>query len=174
MIPVINLFAVATLIWHSDNQGSLRDRGVLLLKALVANPLIIGCLLGIIYARLSGVFPVFIDNSLQLISMVTLPLALVSIGGALSFKGVRKFLPLSLLAAFLKLLVLPLIGYTIYNLFDISGLPFRTGMIFLCLPASTAIYVLSSQLNSDTDLASAAIVVSTVISFGSLSVALLL
>jgi hypothetical protein len=51
---------------------------------------------------------------------------------------------------------------------------FKTGMIFLCLPASTAIYVLSSQLNSDTDLASAAIVVSTVLSFVSLSIALLI
>jgi predicted permease len=52
--------------------------------------------------------------------------------------------------------------------------PFQTGMIFFCLPTSTAIYVLSSQLNSDTELASAAIVVSTLLSFGALSVALLL
>jgi predicted permease len=174
VIPIINVFAVSTLIWYSGSETALKSRGVLLLRALVANPLIIGCLLGLIYARLFGRFPIFMDNSLQLISMLTLPLALISIGGSLSFKGLKIYLPLSLLAALLKLALLPLIGYFVYSLFDISGLPLKTGMIFLCLPASTAIYVLSSQLNSDTELASAAIVISTILSFGSLSIALLM
>jgi uncharacterized membrane protein YvlD (DUF360 family) len=47
-------------------------------------------------------------------------------------------------------------------------------LIFFTLPASTAIYVLSAQLNSDTELASAAILVSTVLSFISLSVVLVM
>lgn len=174
VIPLINGFAVSTLIWHSGEGGSLRGRARILLRALIANPLIIGCFLGIIYARISGLFPVFISNSLQLMSMVTLPLALISIGGSLSFKGMKMHVRLSLLAASLKLFLLPLIGYLVYHLFQIGGIPFKTGMIFLCLPASTAIYVLSSQMNSDTELASSAIVVSTVLSFLSLSVALLL
>jgi predicted permease len=173
-IPFINVFAVGTLIWFSGNGGGLRNRSLLLLKALVANPLIIGCILGIVYGRMFGSFPQFLDNSLQLISMVTLPLALLSIGGTLSFKGVREYLGLSLLAAVLKLLILPVLGYVVFHLAGVTGLPFRTGMIFFCLPASTAIYVLSSQLNSDTELASAAIVMSTFFSFVSLSVALLL
>ncbi len=174
IIPLINGFAVSTLIWHSGDGGSLRGRARMLLRALIANPLIIGCFLGIIYARISGIFPVFISNSLQLMSMVTLPLALISIGGSLSFTGMKTHLRLSLLAASLKLFLLPLIGYLVFHLFQIGGIPFKTGMIFLCLPASTAIYVLSSQMNSDTELASAAIVVSTFLSFLSLSVALLL
>ena len=45
-------------------------------------------------------------------------------------------------------------------------------MVFFALPTSTAIYVLSSQLRSDTRLASAAIVVSTAGSLASLSVVL--
>jgi predicted permease len=173
-IPLINAFAVSTLIWFSGDDSSFKTRIRMLLRALVANPLIIGCLLGFLYARTCGIFPLFIDNSLRLMSMVTLPLALISIGGSLSFKGMKKYLNLSLLAASLKLLVLPLIGYFVYQLFQVSEIPFKTGMVFLCLPASTAIYVLSSQLNSDTELASAAIVVSTLLSFISLSVALLL
>lgn len=174
-IPLINVFAVSLLIWYSGVEANGREKGRIVLRALVGNPLIIGCVLGIIYARFAGgAFPGFIDNALQLMSMVTLPLALMSIGGSLSFKGAYRHLPLSLLAAVLKLLVLPLIGYFIYQLFQIEGLSFQTGMIFFCLPASTAIYVLSSQLNSDTELASAAIVLSTLASFGSLSVALLL
>jgi hypothetical protein len=46
------------------------------------------------------------------------------------------------------------------------------GILFLSLPTSTALYVLSSQLNSDTELASAAIALSTLLSILSLSAAL--
>jgi predicted permease len=47
-------------------------------------------------------------------------------------------------------------------------------MVFFALPTSTALYVLSSQLNSDTELASAAIALSTLLSIFSLSAALLM
>jgi hypothetical protein len=173
-IPVINVFAVSTLIWFSGEELSTRRRVVVLCRALAANPLILGCLAGIVYSRVVGVFPTYIDNSLRLMSMVTLPLALLSIGGALSFGGMKKHLANSFLAALLKLLVLPGMGYIAYVLAGVDGVPFKVGMIFFCLPASTAIYVLSSQMNSDTELASSAIVLSTLLSFLPLSVALLL
>ncbi len=173
-IPLINVFAVSTLIWFSGEDLSLRRRVKLLLKALAANPLILGCVAGIMYSRIVGTFPVFIDNALRLMSMVTLPMALLSIGGSLSFAGVRGHLFNSLLAAFLKLIVLPAMGYAAYTIAGVTGVEFKVGMIFFCLPASTAIYVLSSQMNSDTELASSAIVLSTLLSFVSLTVVLLI
>ena len=173
-IPLVNIFAVATLIWFSGYEGSAGTRGKIFLKALIGNPLIIGSFAGALYARLVGGFPEFIDNTLALMSMVTLPLALISIGGALTFKGITKYLPLSLLGALLKLAIFPSLGFFFYFLFQVDGVAFKTGMIFFCLPASTTIYVLSSQLNSDTELASAAIALSTLLSFFSLSIALIL
>ena len=173
-IPLINVFAVSLLIWFSGREVDIRKRVLIAGRALVANPLILGCLAGITYSSLVGGFPVFINNSLSLISMVTLPLALISIGGSLSFTGVKGKLPLSLLAALLKLIVLPAIGWLFFSFFSVTGVPLKVGMIFLALPASTAIYVLSSQMNSDTELASSAIVVSTLLAFFSLSFILLL
>jgi len=173
-IPLINVFAVSTLIWFSGQEVGPGSRTRIVAKALVGNPLILGCIAGIIYAQVVGDFPVFIDNSLRMISMVALPLALISIGGSLSFAGVRGNLGFSLLAAALKLAILPAIGYLFFTLFGVTGIPFKVGMLFLTLPTSTAIYVLSSQMNSDTELASAAIVISTLLSFVSISLVLLL
>jgi predicted permease len=173
-IPLINVFAVTTLIWYSGQEIDFRRRLSITGMALVSNPLILGCLAGIAYSGLIGWFPVFIDNSLSLISMVSLPLALISIGGSLTFAGVRGNLGLSFLAAGLKLLVLPVIGWIFLYMFNVTGIPFKVGLIFFALPASTAIYVLSSQMNSDTSLASSAIVLSTLLSFFSLSFILLL
>lgn len=174
VIPIINVFAVSVLIWFSGSELGGAARGKVVLRALAANPLIIGCVAGLVYAEFANGFPQFINNTLSLLSMVTLPMALLSIGGALTFKGIRTYFPASMLAACLKLLVLPVCGYAAYTWFGVDGLAFKVGMVFFTLPASTAIYVLSSQLNSNTELASSAIVLSTILSFVTLSVALLL
>ncbi len=172
-IPLLNVFAVSILIWNSGKKVSVGKRIGIASSALVSNPLILACIAGIFYSHFIGTFPVFIDNSLRLTSMVALPMALISIGGSLTFSGIKGNFNLSVLAAFLKLLVLPLLGYGYFYIFDVQGLPFLVGMIFLALPTSTASYVLSAQLNSDTDLASSAIVISTLLSFLSLSAVLL-
>lgn len=172
-IPLINVFAVSVLIWFSGEEMATGKRFRIISKALISNPLILGCLAGICYGKLIGWFPVFINNTLGLTSMVALPLALISIGGSLTFRGVKDNLRPALLAALMKLLILPVLGYFFLTLFGVTGLPMKVGLIFFGQPASTAIYVLSSQLNSDTELASAAIVLSTVLSFFSLSVILL-
>lgn len=174
VIPLVNLFAVTLLIWFSGQKLASSERLRITSKAVLSNPLILGCLAGIAYSRLELPFPQFIDNSLALISMVALPLALISVGGTLTFTGVRENLRLALIGAFFKLLALPLLGWLSFSLFDISGVPLRAGMILLALPASTAIYVLSSQMHSDTELASATIVISTLLSFVSLSAVLLM
>jgi predicted permease len=106
--------------------------------------------------------------------MITLPLALLSIGGALTLKTLKTYFSLSIVASGFKLLVLPLSGYLMLNAFSVSGLAFKVSMILFTLPTSTAMYVLSSQLNSDTDLASASIFLTTILSFFSLSLILML
>jgi hypothetical protein len=173
-IPIINMVAVTTLIWYSQEELQAKKRVKLVTRALLSNPLIIGCLAGIIYSRGFAGYPTFVDNCLSLISMLTLPLALLSIGGSLTFAGIRHHIPLSLLAALTKLMVFPLTGYLCLKLFGVTGTPFQVGMIFFALPTSTAIYVLSSQMHSDTELASAAILVSTLLSFPVLTFVLLL
>lgn len=174
VVPLINVLAVSTLIWYSGEQIDTGRRVRLTVQAILSNPLILACLAGILYARIADGFPPFMDNTLKLASMVALPLALLSIGSALSFGKLQGHLRLSLAAAGIKLLLFPLIGFLLMTLFRVDPIPFKVGMIFFALPTSTAIYVLSSQLNSDTELASAAIVLSTVASFFSLSVALML
>jgi predicted permease len=174
LIPLINVLAVSVLIWFSGQPADNRRRVVVTLRALVTNPLIIACLAGMLYARAFGRFPAFLDNTFRLMTHVTLPLALLSVGGSLTMAGLRKNLSLAATGTVFKLLVLPVTGYFFLRAFHITGLPFKTAMIFFTLPTSTAIYVLSSQLHSDTDLASAAIMLSTLISFVSLSIALLM
>jgi predicted permease len=172
VIPIINVLAVTTLIWFSDKRQSPTERTRFVAKSLLTNPLILACLAGLSYAALVGSFVPFIDNTLRLAASITLPLALLSIGGALTFRGLRGHLKLSMWAAVFKLVLFPILGWWFLHLFNVSGPAFQVAMIFFALPTATSLYVLSSQLNSDTELASAAIVVSTLLSFFSLSTVL--
>ena len=174
IIPWINVMAVTVLIWFSGRRFTFWKQVQVTFKAVFSNPLLIACVAGFIYSNTVNVFPKSIDNTFSLLSLVTLPLALLSIGGALTLKNLKTYFRLSIVASGFKLFVLPLMGYFMLSAFNVSGLPFKVSMIFFTLPTSTAIYVLSSQLNSDTDLASANIFLSTILSLFSLSLVLML
>jgi len=173
IIPMINVLCVSVLIWYGENGGNRQGRFAVTLKHLLANPLIIACVGGMLYGKLVGSFPLSIDNTLKLTSQVTLPLALFSIGGSLSFANLRDNMGLALASAGFKLAMLPLLGLGLLWLFDVTGMAWNVSMLFFSLPTSTAIYILSSQLHSDTELASAVIVLSTLLSFGSMALVLL-
>ncbi|MCF8091316.1 MAG: AEC family transporter [Desulfotignum sp.] len=174
VIPVINVLSVSVLVWYSDQKLANREKVRYFIRALVSNPLIIGCAAGFLFSRSGLDFPLFVRNSFSLMTSVTLPLALISIGGSLRFRGLADHGKISLLAAGFKLVFLPVTGFVLLTLFQVTGIAFTVGMIFFALPTSTAIYVLSGQLNSDTDLAAGAIMISTLLSFVSLSLSLLI
>jgi len=173
LIPLINVLAVSTLVWFSGNKIRLKERVHLTIRTLIVNPLLIACVAGMLYARFRHGFPVFLENSFRLAASLTLPLALLSVGGALTMKTLSGYLSLSFVSAGFKLILLPVMGLFFLSIFGVTGLTYKVAMLFFAMPTSTAIFVLSGQLHSDTDLASATIVVSTILSFFSLSAVLL-
>jgi predicted permease len=172
-IPLANVMAVVTFIWYSRESIDQAARVRLTVRALYRNPLILGCAAGMAWARLMPAWPVAVDNSLRLASSLTLPFALISIGGALRFAGLRERLPVTVLATVLKTVVMPVCGWWGLRLAGITGPDVLTAMLFFAMPASTAMYVLASQMDGDTDLSSAIIVMTTAVSFFSLSAVLL-
>ncbi len=173
-IPLCNVLAVMTLIWFSRQRLDQGARVRLTLRALVRNPLILGCAAGMAWARLAPPWPVAVDNTLRLAASLTLPFALLSIGGALTLDGLRSRAGAVAGATVLKVAVMPLIGWQALRWAGVQGPDVLTAMLFFAMPASTAMYVLSSQLDSDSELSSAIIVVSTLASFVSLSAVLVL
>ncbi len=118
-IPFINLMMVGTLVWFSQASLSLPAKLRLLGRELLVNPLILGSVGGFLYSRLGLPLPVFLDQTLKLLSSITLPLALLSIGAGLSLARLRGDLRLSLLAGAGKFLCLPLLGYGLLRLLGV-------------------------------------------------------
>ena len=171
-IPFINVLAVSSMVWYAGQEGSGSFSTSLLVRSTLSNPLIIACVLGIVFSRSGIALPTFVDNTLRLMSLLALPLALLAIGGSLTFAAFGKHVRYSLVAAAIKLIVMPLIGYGLLHAFHVTGVAFTVAMIYFALPTSPNNYILSALLDSDLELAAASIVLSTLLSLPALSVTL--
>lgn len=165
---VYNVVAVLVLLIGSG-EG---HRGMIgrTTRQLISNPLVISTLAGILYANTGWPLPDFLDRSLGAVSRMALPLALICIGGTLVVVRVTGSLRLALGAAVLKVAMVPLIGFLAALVFGIDGDELQAAMILLACPTAAASFVLTQQLFGDEALASSAIVLSTILSFFSLSV----
>ena len=174
VIPWLNVLAVSTCIWYSSQSYSTHEKLILFLKALIANPLILGCLFGLAFSMTGWTFPPFFDNTFRLLSVSALPLALLAVGNALTTDVLKGYLAPALVSCVIKHVVLPVSGFFVLKALGIEGSAFKVALLFLAMPTSVSAFILSSQLGSDPRLASACIVLSTILSFFSLSAVLLI
>ncbi len=173
-IPAIGVMAVGTLVWFSQQEFTGVQKLTMMLKAMLTNPLVIACLAGMLYAAYCPRLPVFVEKTLGLMSSLTLPMALMSMGASLSLSRLRESWRPAAAASFLKLIVLPALGLTALHLAGAGGLAYKVAVVYFVLPSSPSAHILSSQLNSDSQFAVGAVALTTVLSFISLSIALVL
>jgi len=133
-------------------------------QKIVGNPIIWASLAGMVFSILEIPIPVTIDRSINIISGMALPSALLVIGASLSFGLMKSRLRLALAAGALKLLVLPGFGALVYCLSGIPPERFLPGLILLAAPTATVAFVMAGEMNGSTDLATAVISTSTLLS----------
>jgi len=171
VVPIVNFMSVVSLNISMKEGRSFKP----FLKNTLLNPLAIACLLGIGASWFSLSFPVFIDRSMEIISGVTLPLALFCVGGSMSRKQMQgDFFP-SAVSSALKLLVMPFCAYILIKMFNIEmSVTSKTLVIMLSAPTATVNYVLAAQMQGDAPLAGSTIVLSTLLSIFTFSMWLFL
>ncbi len=104
-----------------------------------------------------------IERWLDILSDLALPLALLIIGGSLSFEMVRMRPAALLLSAAIKLIALPALGYFLYRIFGLRPTDYLPGIILLASPTATVSYVMAREMKGDIDFAVAAISTSTLL-----------
>ena len=111
VIVLANLLAVTSLIWYSRDRLEEKNQAGMVLRAVFSNPLILSCLAGVVYSQAFSGFPPFLENSFKLIGSAALPLALVSMGGALFAAKLAGRSILLVLAVAVKLIAAPAFGF---------------------------------------------------------------
>jgi predicted permease len=158
-----NLLAVIVLQVNSQEEAAAGGWQKVVGK-IIGNPIIIAALAGILFS-LSGLsIPAVIGRCLDILSDLALPLALLIIGGSLSFEMVRMRPATLLLCAAIKLIALPALGYGLYRVFGLGTIDYLPAIILLASPTATVSYVMAREMKGDADFAVAAISTSTLLS----------
>ncbi len=162
IIPLYNVLAVIALALPVQ-----RERDIQLSKTfleILKNPLIIAVLVSVTYSLTGwGLHPLF-ENTAEYLARIALPLALLSIGGSLNFRQVKDASAQALIAAGIKIVLLPAaLTYGAY-LLGFDGI--LLGILFILFACPTAIssFVMAEAMDSDGDLAGNIVLWTTLIS----------
>lgn len=145
-----------------------------LARALLGNPVILSALAGILASAFRIPIPLVVQRSLDILSGMALPTALLLIGATLSFSVLRDHLLTVCGSVGIKLFLLPGMGLLLYRGFHVPASDYVPGLILLASPTATIAYVMAREMQGDADFAVAAISASTLISAASYSIWLLL
>ena len=160
-VPLFNIFAVIILTIKGDN-GEHPDVKHTILN-IFKNPILLGILLALPFAFLDIHFPAVIKGISYLASTAS-PLALLSIGAGFEGKKAIKKIRPTLLASFIKLILLcaiflPPAIYMGYRRQELIGI-----LIMLGSPATVSCYIMAKNTGNDVVLTSSVIVLTTLLS----------
>jgi predicted permease len=158
-----NFLAVVVLQLNSANilvpENKLR-----VVMRILGNPVILSAIGGIVFSMTGLRVPLVIDRSLNILSGLALPMALLVIGASLSLELFQLRMRQVFYSNFMKLFLLPGLGFTLYRIFDLAIQNYLPGLILLASPTATITYVMAKEMDGDTDFAVAALSTSTILS----------
>ncbi|MBT8357072.1 MAG: AEC family transporter [Deltaproteobacteria bacterium] len=163
MMILQNLLGVTVLALYSSDESMKEGKWNIALR-IMRNPIILSVIAGMLFSIVEIPIPLIINRSLDILSGLALPMALLIIGGSLSFKLMRLNMLLVLSTGMIKLVLLPGLGFLLFSLSGIVPADYLPGLILLASPTATVTYVMAKEMNGDTDFAVAAISTSTLMS----------
>ena len=95
---------------------------------------------------------------------MTLPLALIAIGGSFSLEKLRGDLVRAGFATGIKIIWLPLIAALLLVALGVRGIDLGVGVLMAGTPAATATYIMAHQMKGDAELAGSIVMMSTLAS----------
>jgi predicted permease len=162
LMIVQNLLSVMSLTFNakSDSAGN----GQTVLRNLAGNPVILSAMAGIFCSSLKVPIPLIAQRSLDILSGLALPMALLIIGASISFQEIRHKLKWVLSSSITKLLLMPGLGYLAFRALGFPPGEYLPGLILLASPSATISYVMAKEMKGDPDFAVIAISFSTLLS----------
>ena len=164
-VPLYNIFSVLVLIFEADEAAELNKREKIkqALVNIAKNPIIISILLGLVVGLLGIDFPMIVDKTVNSISQMATPLALITIGaGFEGRKALAKMKP-TMAAAMIKLVIQPLIFLPVAAAMGFTGEKIIAILIMLSSPTTPSCYIMAKSMHNDEVLTASVVVVTTLL-----------
>ena len=157
VVPMFNVLAVISLERFREGNIDIKK----LIKGIVTNPLIIGCLAGILCFGLRITLPVFVEKAVSDISKIATPLAIIILGASFTFSSMKGYVREILIVVSVRLLLVPFIMLTAAVLLGFSGEALACLMVVFGSPVAVSSFAMAQQMGGDEKLAAQLVVVSS-------------
>ncbi len=165
MVSMFNILSVVVLEYYRDG-GKVRPGPLLL--GIVKNPLLQGCVAGMLCYLLGIKLPVFLKEPVFALGSMASTLALVVLGANLQFAELKKNGRTITTVLLVRLLLLPLVMVPLGWLIGLRGVELFLILMIYGTPVATASYPMAQNMGGDGQLAGQLVFVSTVASLGTI------
>lgn len=171
MVPAVNLLSVWVITRYA---GDAPAAGRAVVRALIANPLIIACLCGLLVAGFGIPIPDVLLRTLKMMGDSTIALGLLAVGAALDFAHLRvSGLTMTVTIAF-KLVAMPLLMAVACAVLGVTGDARLVAIVCAAVPPASSAYILARQLGGDATLMATLITGLTLVSVATVPLAIVL
>ncbi|MDD3822365.1 MAG: AEC family transporter [Sphaerochaetaceae bacterium] len=160
VVPLVNMNSVIALEYFRGNTPNYPK----ILRGIIVNPIIIGGLLGLLCAFTGFKLPRFLEQFVFEIADIATPLALIILGGSVTFTSMKTNLKPLLIGVFNRLVIVPAIGLTASILIGFRSVELVLLMSMFASPAAVSSYTMAQQMDGDAELAGQLVVFTTVFS----------
>ncbi|UVE18541.1 AEC family transporter [Pseudomonas sp. LS44] len=170
-VVILSYNSLAVIVLQFYNPAGKADPWSLL-KSILRNPLIIGVLTAMPFAYWQVRLPDWLSTSGQYLAQLTLPLALICIGGTLSLASLRATSGLALGASLMKMVWLPILATAGAFAWGFRGAELGILFLYFASPTAAASYVMARAAGGNAELAAAIIVITTLVAAVSTNIGL--
>lgn len=164
VVPMNNALAVVALSTCSGQKANPKQ----LIKNIVTNPLIIGCVLGAAFLLLKIPMPQAMDDVCRQLGRITSPLSLLVLGASLRWQGVANNKTQLTWLLLLRQLIIPVIMFTLTIALGFTHESLGVMIIIFGAPCAVSCYPMADAMGGDGALAASQVVLTTVFSMGTL------
>ncbi len=164
-VPLYNIAAMFILSFTGpDTKGLDKSTVRKSIKGICTNPIIIAILLGMIVSAGRITFPFILSKTIQNVSSIATPLALIGLGAGFEGKKALKLILPTTIASALKLLVLPCIFLPLAICLGFTGEKLVAILIMLGSPTTVSCYIMAKNMGHEGVLTSSTVVATTFLS----------
>ena len=149
IVPMINILSVVVLEKYSGKQVN----GLLLVRDIAANPLVLGTAAGILTSVLGIRLPVFVVSALEQIAGATSPLLLFLLGAFFSFDGFKDCIKPVLFVAAGRLVIIPAVVLGTAALLGFRGVEIAGLLGAFGSATAIASFAMTQEIGGDAELA---------------------
>jgi malonate transporter and related proteins len=161
-IPLYNVLSVIALTVPLRKERKINYWTTLL--EIIKNPLIIAVALAVPFSLFQIPVHHTISITIDYLAAISLPLALLGIGGFMNFADLKQSSLYAIVSTFIKLLIIPLAATYAAYLFDFRGSELGIIFILFACPTAIASFIMAEALGSNSRLAADILLITTLFS----------